>query len=289
MKTSADTHVPLPRWQALPDTDMLARASAFADHLSTRRSVRQFSDKPVPRDIIEACVRAAGTSPSGANHQPWHFACVGSAEKKREIRLAAEAEEREFYAGRAGEEWLDALAPIGTDADKPYMETAPWLICIFAQRRGGVREGEDRKNYYIHESVGIATGLLIAACHEAGLATLVHTPNPTGVCQAGSCTYAETTVDCALTGKVCKAAACVAPASSSAMASAAAFSARRGSSRHVECGEWMRCMIWPSTNASPVVTGKANHLRMTDDHSDATAIARNSSAPVRRSARVSTA
>ena len=178
MKTSADTHVPLPRWQALPDTDMLARASAFADHLSTRRSVRQFSDKPVPRDIIEACVRAAGTSPSGANHQPWHFACVGSAEKKREIRLAAEAEEREFYAGRAGEEWLDALAPIGTDADKPYMETAPWLICIFAQRRGGVREGEDRKNYYIHESVGIATGLLIAACHEAGLATLVHTPNP---------------------------------------------------------------------------------------------------------------
>ena len=106
------------------------------------------------------------------------FACVGSAEKKREIRLAAEAEEREFYAGRAGEEWLDALAPIGTDADKPYMETAPWLICIFAQRRGGVREGEDRKNYYIHESVGIATGLLIAACHEAGLATLVHTPNP---------------------------------------------------------------------------------------------------------------
>ena len=123
-------------------------------------------------------MRTAAGAPSGANHQPWFFACVGSAERKREIRLAAEAEERAFYAGKAGADWLDALAPIGTDADKPYMETAPWLICIFAQRRGGVTAGEDRKNYYIHESVGIATGLLIAACQMAGLATLVHTPNP---------------------------------------------------------------------------------------------------------------
>lgn len=178
MKTSPDTHVPLTGYHRLPEDEMLDRARVFQHWLSSRRSVRQFSDEPVPLEVIEACVRAAGTAPSGANHQPWFFACVGSAEKKREIRLAAEAEEREFYAGRAGGEWLDALSPIGTDADKPYMETAPWLICIFAQRRGGVRGGDDRKNYYTHESVGIATGLLIAACHEAGLATLVHTPNP---------------------------------------------------------------------------------------------------------------
>ena len=178
MKTSPETHVPLTGYRQLAEDEMLDRARVFHEWLSRRRSVRQFSDDPVAREVIEGCVRAAGTAPSGANHQPWYFACVGSAEKKREIREAAEAEEREFYAGRAGEEWLDALSPIGTDADKPYMEVAPWLICIFAQRRGGVREGEDRKNYYIHESVGIATGLLIAACHEVGLATLVHTPNP---------------------------------------------------------------------------------------------------------------
>ncbi|MBI1399951.1 nitroreductase family protein [Hyphomonas sp.] len=165
---------------------MQARAAAFHDTMSSRRSVRQFSDKPVDRAVIEACIRTAARAPSGANHQPWFFACVGSAQKKREIRLAAEAEERAFYSGKAGEDWLEALAPIGTDADKPYMETAPWLICIFAQRRGGVQAGEDRKNYYIHESVGIATGLLIAACQMAGLATLVHTPNPmaflNGIC-----------------------------------------------------------------------------------------------------------
>lgn len=178
MKISEDTHVLLDGFPHYPEDEMLRRARAFHDSMSSRRSVRQFSDRPVPREIIEACVATAGTAPSGANHQPWYFACVNSAEKKREIRAAAEAEERAFYAGRAGADWLDALAPIGTDADKPYMETAPWLICIFAQRRGGVQAGEDRKNYYIHESVGIATGLLIAACHQAGLATQVHTPNP---------------------------------------------------------------------------------------------------------------
>lgn len=172
------THVPLEGFPARSAEEMLRQAKAFCDRMKTRRSVRQFSDKPVARETIEACVRAAGTAPSGANHQPWFFACIGSSEKKRQIRQAAEAEERAFYTGRASAEWLDALAPIGTDADKPYMETAPWLICIFAQRRGGVEAGEDRKNYYINESVGIATGLLIAACHEAGLATLVHTPNP---------------------------------------------------------------------------------------------------------------
>ncbi len=180
MKTNPDTHVPLPDWREYPVDEMRARARAFQADMSRRRSVRSFSDRPVDREIIEACVATAGSAPSGANHQPWHFACVGSGEAKRRIRLAAEEEERGFYGGRASEEWLDALAPIGTDAEKPYMEIAPWLICIFAQRRGGVREGEDRKNYYIHESVGIATGLLIAACHTAGLATLVHTPNPMG-------------------------------------------------------------------------------------------------------------
>lgn len=178
MKTSPETHVPLADFPSYPEDEMRARAAAFHASIAARRSVRDFSTRPVPQDIIAACVQAAGTAPSGANHQPWFFACAGSAGVKREIRLAAEAEERAFYAGKAGADWLDALAPIGTDADKPYMEDAPWLICIFAQRRGGVREGEDRKNYYIHESVGIATGLLIAACHMAGLATLVHTPNP---------------------------------------------------------------------------------------------------------------
>jgi iodotyrosine deiodinase len=186
VKTSPATHVPLTGFPAYTASEMQARAAAFHEAMSPRRSVRQFSDQPVDRAVIEACIRTAASAPSGANHQPWFFACVGSAQKKREIRLAAEAEERAFYAGKAGEDWLEALAPIGTDADKPYMETAPWLICIFAQRRGGVQAGDDRKNYYIHESVGIATGLLIAACQMAGLATLVHTPNPmaflNGIC-----------------------------------------------------------------------------------------------------------
>ncbi|MEM0986791.1 MAG: nitroreductase family protein [Pseudomonadota bacterium] len=180
MKTSADTHVPLTNFPTYPLEDMQARAAAFHHMMTSRRSVRAFSDRPVPQSIIEACVLTAGSAPSGANHQPWFFACVGSAEKKRAIREAAEEEEKSFYGGRASSEWLDALAPIGTDWQKPYLETAPWLICIFAQRRGGSKAGDDKKNYYIHESVGIATGLLIAACHNAGLATLVHTPNPMG-------------------------------------------------------------------------------------------------------------
>lgn len=179
MKTSPETHVPLGSdFPYYPETEMLARAKAFHTALQTRRSIRAFSDQAVPREIIQQCVAAAGTAPSGANHQPWFFSCVGSAAKKQDIRRAAEEEERAFYEGRASAEWLDALAPIGTDADKPYMEIAPWLICIFAQRKGGIKAGDNKKNYYIHESVGIATGLLIAACHNAGLATLVHTPNP---------------------------------------------------------------------------------------------------------------
>jgi nitroreductase len=170
--------VPLPDFEFRSAETLRARAEAFRDDIRRRHSVRSFSDRAVPRDVIEACVSAAGTAPSGANHQPWHFVAIGDPDTKRRVREAAEAEERAFYSGRAGEEWLDALAPLGTDADKPYLERAPWLIAIFAQRRGGAREGEQRKNYYINESVGIATGFLIAALHHAGLATLTHTPNP---------------------------------------------------------------------------------------------------------------
>ncbi len=172
---------PAQPWPGLPplaDEDRIARASALRDHLRTRRTCRYFADTPVPRAVIEAAIEAAGTAPSGANHQPWHFAVVGDPAVKHAIRAAAEEEERAFYGGRAGEEWLDALAPIGTDANKPFLEIAPWLIAVFAQKRGGADAGEARKNYYINESVGIACGFLIAALHQAGLATLTHTPNP---------------------------------------------------------------------------------------------------------------
>ena len=179
MITTPETHERLSAdFPSFTLAEMQRRAAAFHDQMQSRRSIRAFADTPVPQEIIEQCVLTAGTAPSGANHQPWYFACVGSRAKKAELRAAAEAEERAFYSERAAQEWLDALAPIGTDAEKAYMEIAPWLICIFAQRRGGVEAGDDKKNYYIHESVGIATGLLIAACHNAGLATLVHTPNP---------------------------------------------------------------------------------------------------------------
>ena len=160
------------------DEEMLTRSAAFFDEIKRRHTVRDFTGQPVPREVMENCIAAAGRAPSGANHQPWFFGLVGDPALKREIRLAAEEEERAFYGGRAGEEWLEALAPIGTDADKPFLETAPWLIAVFAQRRGGVEEGMDKKNYYIHESVGIACGFLIAALHHAGLAVLTHTPNP---------------------------------------------------------------------------------------------------------------
>tara|TARA_R110000751_G_scaffold2018_17_gene9921 strand:- start:6928 stop:7599 length:672 start_codon:yes stop_codon:yes gene_type:complete len=164
----------------LPDEDRIARARAQRDRLSQRRTCRYFSDRPVPREIIEAAIEAAGSAPNGANHQPWHFAVVSSPDKKRAIREAAEAEERRFYAGKASGEWLDALAPLGTDADKPFLEIAPWLIVVFAQRKGGIEEDGTTQNYYVNESVGIACGMLIAALHEAGLATLTHTPSPMG-------------------------------------------------------------------------------------------------------------
>jgi len=142
--------------------------------LLTRRTIRDFSDKPVPRDVIETAIRAAATAPNGANQQPWHFAAISNPEMKRRIREAAEEEERAFYGGRASEEWLDALEPLGTDASKPFLETAPWLIAIFAQKKGPSGE----KHYYVTESVGIAIGMLITTLHSAGLATLTHTPAP---------------------------------------------------------------------------------------------------------------
>jgi len=162
----------------LTEPEMRARARAFRDLVTRRRTVRDYSDRPVPRDIVEACVQAAGQAPSGANMQPWHFEIVGDPEIKKEIRLAAEEEERRFYGGRASAEWLDALAPLGTDESKPFLETAPWLIVIFEQRYGLDENGRKIHYYYTKESVGLAAGFLIAALHQAGLASLTHTPSP---------------------------------------------------------------------------------------------------------------
>lgn len=165
-------------FKELPETEMRQRAADFYAQMKRRRTVRDYSDRPVPRDIIETCLLAAGTAPSGANQQPWHFVVVSDPVIKRQIWAAAEAEEREFYERRATEEWLDALAPLGTDAHKPFLETAPYLIAIFAQSYGIGPDGEKIKHYYVQESVGIATGMLITALHQAGLATLTHTPSP---------------------------------------------------------------------------------------------------------------
>ncbi|WP_371398313.1 nitroreductase family protein [Fretibacter rubidus] len=170
--------VPLSGYDAVSDAQMLARVEAVRETLSTRRTIRDFSDRVVPRDVIETAIKTAGTAPSGANHQPWHFTAISNPDIKRQIRIAAEAEEAEFYGGRAPDEWLDALAPLGTDASKPFLETAPWLIAVFAQKRGGEQAGQDKKNYYVTESVGLATGMLITALHSAGLGTLTHTPAP---------------------------------------------------------------------------------------------------------------
>lgn len=178
---SEERHIPLVElgdFQDMGDEAMTAAAQTFRDQIKRRHSIRAFSEAPVPKAAILAAIEAAGTAPNGANHQPWHFCLVGDPAVKRRIREGAEAEEREFYAGRAGEEWLGALAPIGTDAEKPFLETAPYLIVVFAQPRGGPAPGDDRKNYYVRESVGIACGFLIAALHAAGLATLTHTPAP---------------------------------------------------------------------------------------------------------------
>ena len=173
------------RLETLPDAEGIARAEALAAKLRLRRTCRDFASDPIPRAVIEAAISAAGSAPSGANHQPWHFAVITSPEYKRRIRLAAEEEERRFYGEggddpRASDEWLAALGPLGTNADKPFLETAPALIIVFAQRKGGIAEDGVTQNYYINESVGIACGLLLATLHEAGVATLTHTPSPMG-------------------------------------------------------------------------------------------------------------
>lgn len=170
--------VPLATDPMLDDEQRLARATAFAKELSRRRTVRDFAPTPVPREVIEACLQAAGTAPSGANQQPWSFVAVSDPALKQRIRVAAEAEERDFYQRRAPDEWLQALAPLGTDDQKPFLEIAPWLIAVFYERTGPEIDGRKAKRYYPHESTGIACGLLIAALHHAGLATLTHTPSP---------------------------------------------------------------------------------------------------------------
>lgn len=161
-----------------PQDEMVHRSAEFYDFLKRRRTVRDFSDRHVSRAVIENCIRAAGTAPNGANKQPWHFAVVSDPAIKRQIRESAEAEEREFYERRATPEWLADLAPLGTDASKPFLETAPYLIVVFAQSYAIKPDGSRQKHYYVQESVGIATGMLIAAVHHAGLASLTHTPSP---------------------------------------------------------------------------------------------------------------
>jgi iodotyrosine deiodinase len=171
---------PLSGYRELPPEEMKRRSENFRDEMLRRRTVRQFSSRPVPREIVENCLAVASSAPSGANMQPWHFVVVGDPELKRKIRAAAEAEERIFYHERAPQEWLEALAPLGTDENKPYLEAAPWLIVIFSQTYGLTPEGRKIKNYYVTESVGIATGMLISAIHMAGLLSLTHTPSPMG-------------------------------------------------------------------------------------------------------------
>lgn len=175
----AYTHIPLKGYPELTDSERLVRIRAFRDAMQTRRTVRFFADTPVPREIIAEAIRTAGTAPSGANQQPWHFAAVSDPALKARIRAAAEDEERAFYAGRASDEWLTALAPLGTDADKPFLETAPWLIVCLQQSYGlDPDTGARHKHYYVQESAGLACGFLLAALHRAGLATLTHTPSP---------------------------------------------------------------------------------------------------------------
>lgn len=170
--------ITLPPMPAMGDSERVTRAAGFAALLNRRRTVRDFAPTPVPRAVIESCLRAAASAPSGANQQPWRFVAVSDADTKRRIREAAEIEERDFYTRRAPDEWLSALAPLGTDAEKPFLEIAPWLIAVFYERTGPERDGLKAKRYYPHESTGIACGMLITALHHAGLATLTHTPSP---------------------------------------------------------------------------------------------------------------
>jgi nitroreductase len=171
---------PLSSYIEYPIEEMKQRAISFREEMQRRRTVRQFSDRPVQREVIEECLLVAGSAPSGANLQPWHFVVVRDPRVKREIRIAAEQEEKEFYHRRAPQEWLDALSIIGTDEQKPFLETAPCLIAVFGKHHSFLPDGRRVKSYYVNESVGIATGFLIAAVHNAGLVSLTHTPSPMG-------------------------------------------------------------------------------------------------------------
>jgi nitroreductase len=163
------------------ECEMRERGQAFLEQMSSRRSVRHFSAEPVPRELIEMAIATASTAPSGAHRQPWRFVVIGDGETKRRIRLAAEHEERQSYeGGRMPPDWLEALAPLGTNWKKPYLETVPWIVVVFEELYGVDAEGRTRKNYYVKESVGIACGLFLTALHNMGLATLTHTPSPMG-------------------------------------------------------------------------------------------------------------
>ena len=172
--------IALPAYREFPLEEMRSRLAEFQGDVQRRRTVRDFSARPVPRDIIEMALQAAGSAPSGANLQPWHFVVVSDAGKKRQIRIAAEREEKEFYQHRASAEWLAALAPLGTDTRKPFLEIAPYLIVVFMQKTGVLPDGRKVKHYYPAESTGLATGILITALHRAGLVLLTHTPSPMG-------------------------------------------------------------------------------------------------------------
>ncbi len=173
-------HIPLPYISDYSNEQMIDKSYYFNQSIQKRRTLRDFSDKPIDKTIIENCIKAAASAPSGAHQQPWHFVAISNQEIKSKIRQAAEAEEKEFYQHRASDEWLKALEPLGTDTNKPFLEEAPWLIAVFAQRYGIDAQGNRVKHYYTPESVGIACGILITALHTSGLATLTHTPSPMG-------------------------------------------------------------------------------------------------------------
>ncbi len=172
--------VPLSGYEDVDPDEMITASAMFLDKMRKRRTIRDFSDAPIPREVIENAIATASTAPSGANMQPWHFAVVTDPQIKKDIRFAAEEEEKAFYQERASDEWLEALAPLGTDDSKPFLETAPYLIVVFQQNYGVDESGNRKKHYYVQESVGIATGMLITALHNIGLATLTHTPSPMG-------------------------------------------------------------------------------------------------------------
>lgn len=170
--------IPLPDYREYPPEEMKKRAEEFYEEIKRRRTIRDFADRPVPVEVIRNAIKAAGTAPNGANLQPWHFVVVSDPDVKKKIRCEAEKAEKKFYNHKAPKEWLEALAPLGTDENKPYLETAPYLIVIFSRNYEETKSGKKIQHYYVKESVGIATGMLITALHQSGLATLTHTPNP---------------------------------------------------------------------------------------------------------------